>query len=397
MDPRSANPPRASRSTPEDGPGRMFKTTRLATVTQRERQLLTAIRREGEISRSELIKKTGLAGVAVFRGTEDLAGRGLVEIGETVAQGRGQPSALVRLRPNALVTIGLSVMTDYAEAALMDFTGAVRAVRDLTVPGMPRDAILDGLVQFIADSTLAQGIPASAVYSIGIAVAGYFVGDGNELNPRHELDDWALVDLQAIIEKRTGYPTLVENSANAAAVGERLLGVGAWADSFAYVNITSGLGAGLIVNGELVRGRHGNAGEVGGILKILGLPPASLVSLQEVLRDHGVETDSITDLVRRYDDDWPGVQAWINQHARTFSIVISSLQYVLDGDAIVIGGRAPPALAQRIIDAIEWCEDDSSARRGRSPPAPRIVVAEMSDRSAAVGAAALPLKQGYFL
>lgn len=397
MDRSSALPPRASRSTPEDGSGVMFKPTRLATVTQRERQLLTAIRREGEISRSELIKKTRLAGVAVFRGTEELAARGLVEIGETVAQGRGQPSALVRLRPNALVTIGLSVNTDYAEAALMDFTGAVRAVRDLTVPGMPRDAILDGLVQFITESTQGQGIPASAIYSIGIAVAGYFVGEGNELNPRSELDEWALVDLQAIVEKRTGYPTLIENSANAAAVGERLLGVGAWADSFAYLNVTSGLGAGLIVDGELVRGRHGNAGEVGGILKLLGLAPASLASLQETLSAHGIETDSITDLVRRYDDDWPGVQAWIEQHARTFSIVTSTLHYVLDGDVIVVGGRAPPALARRIVDAIEWGEDDFSARRGRALPHPRIVVAEMSDRSAAVGAAALPLKQGYFL
>lgn len=376
---------------------RRHREPKLESVTLRERQLLTAIRNAGEISRSDLIKATGLSGVAVFRGTEDLAARGLLEIGAAVAKGRGQPSALVRLRANALATVGLSIMTDYAEAVLMDFTGHILATRELTLDGMPRDALLASLLDFIEESMRAEGLAPNAIIGLGVAVAGFFVGDGTKLNPAQELDDWALIDLQTLIEAHTGLPTMIENAATAAAVGERLLGVGRWADSFGYLNFAGGLGAGLIVNGELVRGAHGNAGEIGGLAKALGLPHPKLDTLRDTLAAHGVETTGITDLVRRYDDDWPGVEAWIEAHTASFRLSAAAFRYITDCEVIVIGGRAPPALAQRIANAITWPEDSRPVRRDAPLPAPRVVIAEVSSESTAIGAAALPLRAGYFL
>lgn len=366
-------------------------------VTRRERQLLTAIRNAGEISRSDLIKTTGLSGVAVFRGTEDLAARGLVEIGTAVAKGRGQPSALVQLHARSRATIGMSIMTDFAEAVLMDFTGHILATRELTLGGMPRDAILDSLLDFVEKSTKAENIALNSIIGLGVAVAGFFVGDGTKLNPAHELDDWALIDLQTLIEARTGLPTMIENAATAAAVGERLLGVGRWANSFGYLNFAGGLGAGLIVNGELVRGTHGNAGEIGGLAEALGLPHPKLDTLRDTLAAHGIETTGITDLVRRYDDNWPGVEAWIKAYTASFNMSAAAFRYITDCEAIVIGGRAPPALAKRIADAITWPEDKLPVRREAPLPAPKVVVAEVSSESTAIGAATLPLRTGYFL
>lgn len=374
-----------------------YKMIKVETVTARERQLLTAIRHAGEISRSDLIKATGLSGVAVFRGTEDLASRGLLDIGAAVAKGRGQPSATVRLRPTALATVGLSIMTDYAEAVLMDFTGAVLAQRNLTLPGMPRDALLDGLMGFIDESTAAAGMGRDTVFGLGVAVAGFFTGDGDKLNPAQELDDWALIDLRPLIEAHTGHPTIIENTANAAAVGEQLLGVGRWTDSFGYLNFAGGLGAGLIVGGELVRGKHGNAGEVGGLAEVMGLPHPKLDSLRDTLKAHGVMTTGITDMLQRYDDDWPGIQAWIEAHTMTFNLFASAFRYIADCETIVIGGRAPAALARRIAAAIVWSEDCRPVRRDKPLPAPRVVIAEVSSESTAIGAATLPLRAGYFL
>lgn len=388
----------ATLAVPEDRkPAQRFKSVRQETVTQRERQLLTAIRNAGEITRSDLIKATGLTGVAVFRGTEDLAARGLLEVGATVAKGRGQPSATVRLQSRALATVGLSIMTDYAEAVLMDFTGQVLATRELTLLGMPRDAVLDGLVTFIGESVRALGLRAGSVFGIGVAVAGFFIGDGTKLNPAHELDDWALIDLQALIEARTGYPVMIENSARAAAVGERLLGVGRWADSFAYLNFAGGLGAGLIIDGELARGKHGNAGEIGGLTETFGLPHPKLDTLRDTLAAHGVATAGITDLVRRYDDTWPGVQAWIDAHTASFNLIAASFRYVTDCETIVIGGRAPPALARRIARTIRWREATEPVRRDAPLPTPKVVIAEVSSESTAIGAATLQLRAGYFL
>ncbi|WP_428153540.1 ROK family protein [Brevundimonas sp.] len=344
-----------------------------------------------------MIKATGLSGVAVFRGTEDLAAQGLVEIGATVAKGRGQPSAVVSLRSDALATVGLSVMTDYAEAVLMDFTGRILTKQELTLDGMPREAMLDALMTFIDESAQAAGIAVDSIFGLGVALAGFFVGESSRMNPARELDDWALIDLQALIETRTGYPTMVENVATAAAVGERLLGVGRWAPSFGYLNFAGGLGAGLIINGEPARGKYGNAGEIGGLTEALGLPHPKLDTLRDMLSAHGVETTGITDMVRRYDDDWPGVAAWIEGHTASFNMIAAAFRYITDCDAIVIGGRAPAALARRIADAITWIEDARPVRRDAPLPAPKVVIAEVSSDSAAIGAATLPLRSGYFL
>ena len=378
-------------------PVQRYKTARVDTVTTRERQLLTAIRNAGEISRSELIKTTGLSGVAVFRGTEDLAARGLISIGGAVAQGRGQPSAIVSLNASAMVSIGLSIMTDYAEAVTLDFTGRVLATRDLTVKGMPRAAILEALKTFIDESLDVAGLGRDAVLGVGVAIAGFFVGDGAKVNPAHELDDWALVDLQALLEQGLGLPVRIENIAKAAAVGESLLGVGRRIGSFGYLNFAGGLGSGLVVDGELVRGWRGNAGEIGGLMEALGLPHPKLDTLRETLSAHGVVTSGITDLVARYDDDWPGIEAWIAAMTPSFNAIAAAFRYVTDCQAIVIGGRAPPALARRIAASIRWPETRLPVRRDAPLPAPQVLIAEAPAESTAIGAATLPLRAGYFL
>lgn len=366
----------------------------MASLTQRERQIMSVVRRTGPISRSRLIRETGLSGTAIFRGTEDLAARGLIVIGAPVAEGRGQPSALVQIRAEAMASAGLSVMTDRAEATLVDFTGAVRAMRDLSIPGMARDALLDALADFIAEEMAKVSIPRDRLIGVGLAVAGFFV-ERTTVNPGFELDDWALVDLEHLAGARLGAPVIVENLASASALGERLLGAGARFANYAYIDIAAGFGAGIVVGGELVRGGHGNAGEVTGLLKLAGLATPNLASLRATLAEHGVATASIADLVTRYDDTWPGLDQWMAEHAASFSLLAASLHYVLDCDAIIIGGRTPRPLAERIVAAIRWPEATRPARRGRSTALPVILAAELPAQAATIGAGVLPLRQSY--
>jgi predicted NBD/HSP70 family sugar kinase len=382
---------------PASGMDRRFRPVRRATVTDRERLILHLIRREGQITRSEVIRATGLPGAAVFRVTEDLAARGLVDLGEGVAHGVGKPSTMLRLRAHALATIGLSVMTDFAEVVLLDFAGEVRAAREVTVPGMDRDRILERVAAFVAEEG-AKGFEPGAIFGIGVAFAGYFVGDGTKMNPAAPLDSWALTDLEPLVAQRMGLETTIENIASAAAVGERLLGVGRRIDSFAYINVAHGLGAGLVLNGELYRGRHGNAGEVAGLLdQFAGLPVPNLESLRLALQSEGIDLADVRELVTHYRDDWSGIAEWVAWAAPSFSILGSLFRQTLDCDAIVLGGRLPEALAARILEAITWPEQSQAQRRGIGLPPARFVAAEVTARSAAIGGAAIPLRAGYFL
>ncbi len=366
------------------------------SLSVRGRMVLAAIRRHGSVSRSQLIRECGLSGTAIFRATEELEAAGLVRAGDPVIAGRGQPSAMIHIEPDAAFSLGLSVMTDRADAVLLDMAGGVRARGEVTLPGMPREAMLDAVVRFGKEELARAGIDRRRLRGLGVAVAGYFVDPGT-VNPAAELEEWALVDLHDAVARHVAMPVVVENIANAAALGERLLGIGARYASFCYVNVAAGFGAGIVVDGALMRGRHGNAGEIGGLFLSGGRVTPNLATLHDCLADHGVRCDGISDMVARFDPDWPGVEAWLAEHQPSFSYLFGALRFTLDCEALILGGRLPRPLARRIVDAIDWPEDHWPIRRSRRAPATLTAVASLEpELSGPLGAASLVFHRTLF-
>ncbi len=369
---------------------------RNSDLSARARFLLGIIRRHGSTSRAVLIRESGLSGTAVFRATEELEAAGLVHTGDPVIAGRGQPSAAIHIEPDAAFSLGLSVMTDRADVVLLDMAGAVRGRCEVTLPGMPRVAMLDAAVRFGNAELARSGIDRRRLRGLGVAVAGYFVDPGT-VNPAPELEEWALVDLDDTIARHLAMPVVVENIANAAALGERLLGIGARYASFCYVNVAAGFGGGIVVDGALMRGRHGNAGEIGGLFLSTGRVTPNLVTLYECLDGHGVRCEGISDMVARFDPDWPGVDAWLAEHQPSFSYLFGALRFTLDCEALILGGRLPRTLARRIVDAIDWPENHWPIRRERRAPATVTAVASLDpELSGPLGAASLVFHRTLF-
>lgn len=361
-------------------------------LTTRERELLSLIRDKGPITRAALIQRSGLSGTAVFRATEELAAKGYLLIGEPVAAGRGQPSNLVGINADALFSLGISVMNDFAEAAIMDLCGAMRAVADISAPGMGRADVVRNAMTFL-DESVAEGIAPAAFSGVGIALAGYFVDRGRLLNPAAALDDWALIDLAAELSTQFRLPVTVDNIANAAAVGELMLGVGSRFASFAYINFAFGFGGGVVIDGKPWRGAFGNAGEFASVLKDTGHFVPTLESLRLALVEAGVEVGSVTQLVEEFDPAWPLLDRWIDQAVGSIKLLAKLIHAVIDIDALVLGGRLPSALAVQLAEAsmLSQAELDAAARRGMARPAPVIIPAAISSRAAVIGAAALSM------
>ena len=321
-----------------------------APLTTRERELLSLIRDQGPITRAALIQRSGLSGPAVFRATEELAAKNYLLIGEPVASGRGQPSNLVEVNSDGMYSLGISVMNDFAEAAIMDLTGAVRAIADISAPGMRRADVIGNAMSFLDDS-VTNGRARGTFAGIGVALAGYFVGDGRQLNPATALDDWALVDLAAELGAATRLPTLVDNIANAAAVGELMLGVGSRFRSFAYVNFAFGFGGGVVIDGKPWRGAHGNAGEFAGMLIASNGFVPSLESLRLRLANDGLELESVSALLDHFDPAWPALDGWIADAAASIRLLAHLTSAAMDVEALVLGGRMPHALPVRLDEA----------------------------------------------
>lgn len=369
---------------------------RLAPAASRnERGLLDLVRRQGPIGRAELAREMDLTVQSVSRLVEGLAARGLVRFGERISA-RGNPAGGqgVELAADGAFTLGASIMTDALSVVLMNFRG--EALETLYAPqtDMGAGPVLSWIAEQ-AEAMIGRHVPdRSRLLGAGVAVTGYFVEDGRRLNPPAPLDDFALVDLPSLLSLRLGLPVIVENDAGAAAVAEAFLGVGRRVSSFAYVHMAAGVGGGVIVDGRLLRGARGNAGEVAGIVSPeMFEDRPTLALLLEMAREAGAEVASIADLVARFDPDMPGVEAWIERVRRPMNMIVSSLGAVLDPEVIVLGGRTPRALAERLIDRIAPFE---VPRRGAPRPLPPIVPAEVEAEPTALGAAALPLQAHFF-
>ena len=101
----------------------------------------------------------------------------------------------------------------------------------------------------------------------------------------------------------------------------------------------------------------------------------------------------MSEMIRDFDIDWPGIDEWITKTRSSFSLICSALAAILDPEAIVIGGRMPAPLARRVIPHIDIYND---SRRGKPRALPQVLVSKAGGDANAIGAAALPFKEHFF-
>lgn len=362
--------------------------------SENERLMLDLVRRYGPISRAGLARESDLTMQSVVRLVDVLSERGFLRFGEKVANvGPGQPSRPLSLVPDAAFTYGISIMTDAVSVCVMDLSGKIRAVTSAPVDISSKDAVVK-VIRIVLSKLAGQAkAKPDRVFGAGIAVSGYFVAPA-EVNPPTGMNAWALHNLEADLQAALEMPVWIENNGNAAAAGESLYGVGRRHKNFAYIYIATGLGGGLVINGEVQRGHRGNAGEFTGLLplKERGDRP-TLNLLIDILNKNGVPISGIADLRQRFQMDWPGVQEWLDRAQSPLTHILSAIGAVIDPEAIVIGGRIPPELAKALAERAQYFREP---RRARDRPVPIVLAAEAPGDAAAFGAAALPLKANFF-
>jgi predicted NBD/HSP70 family sugar kinase len=226
------------------------------------RLLLGHIRDRGPCSRAELARISGLSKPTVSVALADAERAGLVR---TAGQRTGRPgrsALLYEVRPEAGWILGLDVGAQYVRGALADLAGGIRArasVRSRASSVRGRVAELVGL----ADGLCAEaGVTRGSITQTVIGSPGVYDPRRNAMALTGGLPGW---DRPAVVERlREAFgPSLaVENDVDAAALAERALGRGREVDSFAFVSVGTGIGMGLVLGGQLVRGAHGVAGEI---------------------------------------------------------------------------------------------------------------------------------------
>lgn len=237
-----------------------------AQLALRRQNLASVLRQVADaepLSRAAVAQRTGLTRGTVSSLVEELIALGLVTELAAIRGGTGRPANPLQLNRAGPAGLGLEIGVDEIGACVVDLSGAVRASR--RVPSQHRDRDpADGLDRAadLAASVIAEaGLPIDGV---GVALHGVIGPDG-QLQRAPNLPRWVDVAVDAELGARLGLPVDVGNEADLAAMAELWFGVDRPAD-FVYVSGGIGVGAGIVLGGELFQGPGRRAGELGHVV-----------------------------------------------------------------------------------------------------------------------------------
>ncbi len=228
-----------------------------------ERRLLEVIQRSGPSSRATLTRLSGLTAPTVSKAVESLLTRGLVEELDPVEPMLGRPGRLVRMATSSAAVLGVVIDTDVCCVAAAGLDGRISEEQTLRFPTPATYAALIDLLEEHCRALLAR--TSAAPRGIGVSVPGLVNQRLQQVvfSPNlHLLDKQNPArDLQA----RLDVECLLLHETDALCLSERTYGDACGLEDFALLDVTRGLGLGVVVGGELLTGHGGMAGEIGHI------------------------------------------------------------------------------------------------------------------------------------
>ena len=366
--------------------------------------VLRHVAERGARSRAAIAQETGLNKTTVSSLVAELIDLGLVRETEVEMRGTvGRPALPVELSGRRVVGLGLELGVDFLSVRAADLTGAERhhqrVARDNR--GRPVDDVLDDLAGLATDAIAGVAQPDLVIAG---AVAGLpgLVDSAGRLLVAANLG-WSDVPVRDLLAARLGdpaYPVTAENEANLAALAELWEGAGRQLGDFIYVTGARGVGAGVIVDGELFRGAKGFGGELGhvtvepeGELCACGSRGCveTRAALGALLHAAGLDAAAGVDLLaERADAGDERALAAIADAGRWLGVGIASAVNLLDPRGVVVGGEFS-AIARWLAPEIER---ELDARVLSSDWArPKVVPTVLGPGATVSGAAALALRR----
>jgi predicted NBD/HSP70 family sugar kinase len=361
-----------------------------------ERTVLETIRDRAPISRAEISRRVGISKPTVSVALESLLEAGLVREADNHADGPKYGATFFEPVPEAALVLGLDLGARFLRGAICDLRGHVRARQDIELPGADVHVVLDAAADLRGRLLTASGLPAHAIDGAVAGVPGVIEAPSGRVGLAGNIPGLEGLQIGPVLQERLGVPVTVENDVSLAAVGEHWRGVGKGVDDFAFLSIGTGLGAGLVLHGELHRGYHGAAGEVdyalGGELEDANDPAAAGASgYAAKLAAEGRLATSLTppyDVREIFGAARAGdalARAVVDEEARRITAHIVPIAAVADVALVVIGGGIG-ANGDLLLAPIR------TLLARMCPYPPRVEVSSLGDAAVLTGALAIGLR-----
>ncbi|TXL87575.1 ROK family protein [Streptomyces sp. IB2014 016-6] len=359
--------------------------------------VLRAVRDEGEATRAGVAARVGLTRAAVSSLVEQLLDSGfLSESGKTFSGQAGRPGTVLKVTRSGPAGIGVEINIDYVSVCVVDLSGTdrVRLTEHLDNRGAaPAEVLARGarIAARTLDSAAEQDLsPVGVQLALPGLVSGGTVRQAPNLGwnrvPAEELFAQALAEAQPSVPP---LPVRSENEANLAALAELWFGGLGGIRSFLYLSGEIGVGGALVLDGELLRGANGFAGEIGHVVVDADGPLCrcgargcleQYAGQSALLRGAGLDENAGVPGVAELEalaraGDKHAITA-IGEAGRMLGRVLSGAVNLFDPDAVVLGGiyrslmpwLSPPAdgeLTDRVVSGL-WPHDSGRLRASSS-------------------------------
>ncbi|MFE1646881.1 ROK family protein [Microbacterium sp. P01] len=302
-------------------------------------------------TRAQLAKSTGLARSTIAVRVDELMRMGLVTPVAEAASTGGRPPSQFALNPAARVVVAADLGASHATVAITDLGATPLAERqeplDIALGPVP---VLERTLEIVFELLAEAGRSPHDVAAIGIGVPGPVeFSSGRPIKPPI-MPGWDRFDVPGWVAQHLDAPVLVDNDVNVMALGERAA-VDPAVENLIFVKVATGIGAGVVSSGQLLRGAQGVAGDIGhvrvargadvpctcgnrGCLEALASGPA----IARELRSHGIDAhggNDVVDLVKHGNID--AILA-VRQAGRDIGEVLTTCVSLMNPSVIAIGG-----------------------------------------------------------
>jgi predicted NBD/HSP70 family sugar kinase/biotin operon repressor len=381
------------------------RTTGPDTRRERNRDRLTAALREaGAASRSELARRTGLSRTTVASLVAELEAEGVLierEDGAGASPRGGRPPRLLSFSRSAGVAIGVDFGKRHLRVAAADLSHAILAEAERPARAEdPAETGLEAAVALVQEVMDDAGVAREEAIGVGMGLPGPIDRRTGRVGSSSILPGWVGVRAADELGKRLGLPVSVDNDANLGALAELHWGAAAGRRNVAFLKVSTGIGAGLIIDGRLFHGTGGMAGEIGhaivdeqgpvcrcgkrGCLETLA-GASALVELLEPRLGRTISTAELLELAASGDS---GARRVISDAGTHIGGAVATLCDLFNPELIVVGGELSGA-GDVLIDPIREQVD-----RNAIPATARdveIVAGVLGPRAELLGALALVL------
>ncbi len=317
-------------------------------------RLIEALQFAGTMTQADLSRFTGLAPSTVSNIVRELSASGLLRVSPTVS--RGRTAQAVRLSRGAGVLVAADFGHRHLTVAVADLAYEVLAEHRMELDWDHRvDDGLDAVQRILSRLLTELEIDRELVVGLGIGLPAPIDSRTGQVGAPSQLPGWVGVDAAAAATEQLGVPARVDNDANLGALAEDRWGAGRGAENVAYVKLSDGVGAGLVIRGELYQGSIGTAGEIGhvtmneygalcrcgnrGCLEMLVGTSALLAQLAP---NYGTDL-TIADVVRMARDGNVACHRILEDAGHHIGVAVANLCNVFNPDRVIIGGELAQA------------------------------------------------------